>query len=378
MSQARWLHNRGVNAKIRPNVLKMIPYAPGKPIEEVQRELGLQRVVKLASNENPFGPSPKALAAVRKAAERMHIYPDGASFELKSAIAKKFGQPFARVMVGNGSDELIHLIGLIFLGGENEEMIMGDPSFSRYDPAAQIVPSKLIKVPLDRKFRHDLSAMADAVTEKTRLLFIANPNNPTGTIVRKPDVDRFLADLPRYVTVVLDEAYYEFAADQKDFPNSLEYIDRGFNVIGLRTFSKAYGLAGIRVGYGFASEDVVDAINRVREPFDVNSLAQAAAIAALDDEDHVRMTVDNNRRGLDYLNDALRAGGAEPMESFANFTFADLGRPAEPVFQALLRKGVITRAGRAVGNENCLRVSVGTPAELEVFAAAFKEVMSEG
>jgi len=366
-----------MNARIRPNVLKMIPYAPGKPIEEVQRELGLSHVVKLASNENPFGPSPKALEAVKKAAERMHIYPDGASFELKSAIASHFNQPLSRVMVGNGSDELIHLIGLIFLGGGDEEMIMGDPAFSRYDPAAHLVPIKLIKVPLDQKFTHDLTAMAAAVTENTRLLFIANPNNPTGTIVRKPDVDRFLADLPPYVTVVLDEAYYEFAADQKDFPNALEYVNEGKNVISLRTFSKAYGLAGIRVGYGFASEEIVDAVNRVREPFDVNSLAQAAAIAALDDGEHMRKTVDNNRRGLDYLTTALRDGGAEPMDSYANFIFADLRRPAEPVFEALLRKGVITRAGRAVGDENCLRVSVGTPDELEFFAKAFKEVMSE-
>ena len=279
-------------------------------------------------------------------------------------------------MVGNGSDELIHFIGLILLDGEGDEMIMGHPSFSRYDPTAQLISSRLIKVPLDSEHRHDLTAMANAVTEKTRLIWIANPNNPTGTIVRKPDLDRFMQDLPDGVVVVLDEAYFEFAAHVPDYPDAREYVLAGKNVIGLRTFSKAYGLAGIRLGYGFGPAAVIDAINRVREPFNVNCLAQIAGIAALDDEEHVRKTVENNRRGVQILAGAFEKAGAKPCESFANFVYADFGRPARPVFQALLERGVITRPGDALGNPTCLRVSVGTEEEMKIFVEELEKVVS--
>jgi len=361
---------------IRRNVLGMEPYSPGKPIDEVKRELGLDRVVKLASNENPFGPSPKAVEAVKAAAEKMHIYPDGAAFNLKQALSNKLGLPAANLMVGNGSDELIHMVGLILLGTEEDEMIMGNPSFSRYDPAAQIGPSKLIKVPLDADYRHDLPAMAKAANERTKLLWIANPNNPTGTIVRKAEVDKLLADLPEQVVVVLDEAYYEFAEGAEGFPNARDYVLEGRNVIGLRTFSKAYGLAGIRLGYGFGPEAIIDAINRVREPFNVNGLAQIAGVAALDDEAHVRKTVENNRRGLEFLAGAFERVGAKPCESFANFIYADLGRPARPVFQALLERGVITRPGDVLGNPTCLRVSVGTEEEMNIFVEELEKILS--
>jgi histidinol-phosphate aminotransferase len=361
---------------IRPNVLRMQPYSPGKPVDEVKRELGLDRVVKLASNENPFGPSPKAVAAVKKAAEKMHIYPDGSAFDLKSALSKHLGIPSASLMVGNGSDELIHMIGLILLGQEGDEMIMGDPSFSRYDPAAQLGPSRLIKVPLDGDHKHDLPAMARAATENTKLIWIANPNNPTGTIVRKPELERFLGDIPDHTVVVLDEAYFEFAAHDPGYPNSRDYVLAGRNVIGLRTFSKAYGLAGIRVGYGFGPEAIIDAINRVREPFNVNCLAQIAGIAALEDEEHVKKTVENNRRGIELLAGAFKKAGAKPCESFANYVYADFGRPARPIFQALLERGVITRPGDVLGNPNCLRVSVGTEEEMQIFIQELENVLS--
>ncbi len=362
-------------ACIRPNVLQMQPYSPGKPVEEVKRELGLERVVKIASNENPLGPSPTAVADVQESASRMHVYPDGAAHSLRTALADKFAIDRQQILVGNGSDELIHLLGLVLLG-EGDEMVMGDPSFSRYDAAAHLSVANLIKVPLDDEYRHDLPAMARAVTDRTRLLWVANPNNPTGTVVRKPEVDQFLDDLPESVVVVLDEAYYEFAADQPDFPNSLEYVKAGRpNVVGLRTFSKAYGLAGIRVGYGFAPPAVADAIERAREPFDVNSLAQVAAVAALDDDEHITKTVETNRRGLKTLAGVFAEVGARPMESFANFVFADLGRPARPVFDALLRRGVITRPGDVLGNPTCLRVSVGTDEEMDIFVKELKEVM---
>jgi len=363
-------------ARIRPNVLQMQPYSPGKPAEEVKRELGLDRVVKLASNENPLGPSPKAIAAVQEAAARMHVYPDGAAHNLRTALSEKFGLPAKQILVGNGSDELIHLLGLVLLD-EKSEMMMGDPSFSRYDAAAHLSDSKLVKIPLDANYRHDLTAMAKAVTENTRLIWVANPNNPTGTVVREDEFSKFLHDIPVDTVVVLDEAYYEFAAHLTDFPNSVDYIKAGWpNVVGLRTFSKAYGLAGIRVGYGFAPPVIADAIERAREPFDVNSLAQVAAVAALGDDEHIQATVETNRRGLACLAGVFEEVGAKPMESFANFVYADLGRPARPVFDALLRRGVITRPGDVLGNPTCLRVSVGTDEEMEIFVKELKEVMS--
>jgi histidinol-phosphate aminotransferase len=359
---------------IRPNVRLMEPYSPGKPISEVKRELGLDRVIKLASNENPFGPSPKAMAAVREAASQMHLYPDGAAYELKRAIAAKFGVSASQLIVGNGSDELIHLLGLVLLGAEKDEMVVGDPSFVRYDAAAQLAPCKLIKVPLDKTYTHDLTAMRKAVTEHTKIVFIANPNNPTGTVVKKPDLDEFLKDLPAQVVTVLDEAYYEFAADLPDFPNSVDYIREGKNVVGLRTFSKIYGLAGIRVGYGFAPEEMVDGINRAREPFDVNSLAQVAAIAALDDDEHLRRTVENNRKGVKRIADAIEAAGGKAYPTYANFVFADLGKPAAPVFHALLGKGVIVRCCDSMGQPSCLRITIGTEEENEIFAEAYRSV----
>lgn len=367
-----------MSAKIRPNVLQMEPYSPGKPISEVKRELGLDRVIKLASNENPFGPSPRAIEAVKEAALSMHIYPDGAAYELKQAIASKFSVSADQVMVGNGSDELIHLLGLLFLGGEQDELLTGDPTFSRYDAAAYLAPSKLVKVPLDEHYRFDLNTLAAAITPNTRMVWIANPNNPTGTIVRKKEFEAFLDAIPADLPVVLDEAYFEFAQHVPDYPVSLDYIRQGRNVIGLRTFSKAFGLAGIRVGFGFAPHWVIDAIDRAREPFNVNCLAQAAGIAALGDDEHVKRTLDNNRKGVEAFNEAFRKVGARPMESFANFVYADLGRPARPVFDQLLRRGVITRPGDVLGNPNCLRVSVGSEEENAIFIHEFLTIMQAG
>lgn len=359
---------------IRPNVRQMEPYLPGKPISEVQRELGLDRVIKLASNENPYGPSPKALEAIAEAAKSLHIYPDGASFALRSALAEKYGVPMERIIVGNGSDELIHLLGLVLLGEPEDELMMGDPGFSRYDASAHLAPCKLVKVPLDSEYRHDLKAMAAAITPNTKLIFIANPNNPTGTIVRRAELEAFLDQVPTSTVVVIDEAYFEFAAVNPEFPSSIDYLDRP-NVIGMRTFSKTYGLAGIRVGYGFFPAAIADGLQRAREPFDVNSLAQAAAIGALNDDEHIARTVEGNTAGLKRLSEIIRTAGAKPVESYANFILADLGQPAQPVWDALLRKGVITRAGAPLGLPNCLRISVGTPEEIEIFGEALTSTL---
>lgn len=364
-----------MSSPIRSNVLGMHAYSPGKPIDEVKRELGLTDVVKLASNENPLGPSPKAIEAVKNAAESMHLYPDASGHDLIQVIARRSGVLPGQVILGNGSDELIHLLGLVLIASPEDEVLVGEPGFVRYDATAQLAPCKLVKVPLDSKDGHDLPEMAKRLNEHTRIVFIANPNNPTGTIVRKQELEAFIADLPEQATLVLDEAYFDFAAHLPDFPNSIDYLDRG--VVGLRTLSKAYGLAGIRIGYALAPAEIVDGMNRAREPFNVNSLAQAAGIAALDDDEHLRNTLANNRKGIEIISGALRRLGAQPRESFANFVFADLGRPAKPVFEALLRKGVIVRSGHVLGRPNAIRVSIGTPAENERFVEAIEAVMKE-
>ena len=356
---------------IRPNVLEMHAYSPGKPIEEAQREYGLERVVKLASNENPLGPPPKSIAAVRAAASEMHLYPDASGHALREALSQHLDVPFDQIVMGNGSDELIHLLGLVTLGSPEDEVVVGSPSFVRYDAVAQLAPCKLVKVPLDSTFKHDLSAMARATNENTKLVFVANPNNPTGTVVRQAEWDAFLADLPAHTLVVADEAYFEFARHLSDVPDAVRDVRSGRQVVAMRTFSKTYGLAGIRIGYACCPPDVSDAIRRVREPFSVNALAQVAAIAALEDREHMAATVANNRAGIETIAAAFREHGFEPTESYANFVFADLGRPVAPLVEALLREGIIVRGLGA----QWLRVSVGTPEENALFVAAFRKVV---
>jgi histidinol-phosphate aminotransferase len=353
----------------------MHPYQPGKPISTVKRELGLDHVIKLASNENPFGPSPKALEAIREALPELHLYPDGASFDLRTALAEKFETPFNQVVVGNGSDELIGAIGLALLSSPDDEVITAEHSFPRYDAAVDLAPGKLIKAEMSPGWRYDLSAISRAVTANTKIIFIANPNNPTGTIVRKRELDAFIADLPSQTLLVLDEAYFEFAQDAGDYPDGREYVLAGKNVVALRTFSKIYGLAGLRIGYGFVPAYIADAFDRVRAPFDVNSLAQAGAIGALGDAEFLNMTLANNRSGLKLMQEAVEAAGCEVTESWTNFHFIDLKRPCMPVFQALLERGIITRPCTGYGAPNHLRVSIGTPDENETFAREFKRVM---
>jgi histidinol-phosphate aminotransferase len=362
--------------KIRANVLAMKPYVPGKPVDEVKRELGLTDVVKLASNENPFGPSPKAIEAVKRAAETMHVYPDGAAFELKNKIAAKFGVPGEKIMVGNGSDELIHLLGHLFLDSPEDEVVVGIPGFVRYHASAHLAPCKLLKIDLDADYRHDIQGIIAAVNERTKIVYLDTPNNPTGTYVPEDQVLHLIRSVPEHVVVVLDEAYYEFVAHRPDYHDGLSLVKAHPNVVVLRTMSKAHGLAGLRLGYGFASAEIVQAMDRAREPFNVNSLAMVAGIAALDDDEHVRLTVENNSRGLQAMSEVFRQFGATPCESFANFLFVDLGRPCRPIYEALLREGVIVRPGDLLGNPNCMRVSIGTPAETDRFVSAFRAVMT--
>ncbi|MGI8923516.1 MAG: histidinol-phosphate transaminase [Fimbriimonadales bacterium] len=360
-------------AKPRSHVQRLTPYIPGKPVTEVQRELCLEHVVKLASNENPLGPSPAAIAAIHEGASSAHIYPDAASFELRAALARKHQISPDLIMVGSGSDELIHYLSLIFLD-PGDEIIMGDPGFSRYSAGADLAQAKTVLVPLDENERHDLPAMAAAITDNTKLIWIANPNNPTGTIIRRREFEEFLDHLPDTVAVVLDEAYFEFAIDP-EYPNALDYIRQGRQVIGLRTFSKTYGLAGLRVGYGFASGEIVKVVDGAREPFNVTSIAQKAAVAALADEDHLQRTIRANQAGLARLTGIFESCGVKTVESFTNFVWADLGRSANQVCSELLGKGIIIRSGALFGRPTCVRVSIGSPAEIDAFQAAFRDTV---
>ncbi len=362
-----------MKSPIRPQVLTMQPYSPGKPIDEVKRELGLDHVVKLASNENPLGPSPKAVEAAKKAAEQMHIYPDAAAYSLREAFSERFQVPMDQIIFGNGSDELIHYLGLMALHGGDTELVMGDPSFVRYEASAQVSEGRLHKVPMDSEWRHDVRAMAERFNENTRLVYIANPNNPTGTLVTADEVDWLLERMPEGAILILDEAYYEFAADLPEYPDSVGLIRAGKPVVSLRTFSKAYGLAGIRVGYGFGPREIVDAINRIREPFNVNSLAQAAGIAALGDAEHMNRTVQTNREGIRRITQKVQEMGFDVVPSWANFICIDMGQPAKPIFEDLLKRGVIVRSGHVLGMPNHLRVSIGTDQEVDAFLKAFAE-----
>ena len=360
--------------QLRANVLKMTPYTPGKPIDEVKRELGLTRVVKLASNENPLGPGAKAVAAVTEAAKSMHLYPDASGYALKQAIASKFEVEDTQVMLGNGSDELIHLLGLIFLEpGDN--VVIGAPSFVRYDAAAELSDVELRRVPVDAEWKHDLAAMAAVCDTRTKLVFVANPHNPTGTVLSHAEVVSFLDSLPAGCVAVLDEAYFEYSADVSDRLDSVSLLKAGRDVVILRTFSKAYGLAGIRIGFGLASAAVVDAVNRAREPFNVNSLAQAAAVAALEDTDHLVQSVKVNLEGIRRVEHAMAQWGYSTVPSRANFICVNVRRPGQEVFQELLELGVIVRSGGPLGMPEFIRVSIGTPEEMSEFLAAFEKVM---
>ena len=346
------------------------PYTPGKPVEEVQRELGLSHAIKLASNENPLGPSRKALEAIRQTAGNLHRYPDSHCFYLTAKLASRLGVEPDQLVVGNGSDELITLATRAFVE-KGEEVVIASPTFLIYRIAAEIAGAKLRVIPL-KDFRYDLAGMRRAVTRRTKLVFIANPDNPTGTYVTRAEVEMFMQGLPQQVIVFFDEAYAELV-DAPDYPDTREYLPR-HPVIITRTFSKAYGLAGLRVGYGItASRELAQALHKVREPFNVNSLAQAAALAALEDDEHLEAIRRLLREEKPKLYQALRDLGLEAIPSAANFILFHVGPKADSVAQRLLRKGIIVRAMQAWSLPEYLRVTVGLPEENRAFIQSLRE-----
>lgn len=361
--------------EVAEHITRLVPYSPGKPIEEVKRELGISHIVKLASNENSLGPSPKAVEAMAQFAAKMHLYPDAASFDLRNALAASLGVTPDSIVTGNGSDDIIHLLGVTFLE-PGDEIVQGDPSFVRYEAAAILNNTVCHMVPLTADWVHDLDAMAARCNENTRLVFIANPNNPTGTIVGREALRRLLDSVPKRALVILDEAYYEYAADSPHYPNGVDFVREGYNVVVLRTFSKAYGLAGLRIGYGVMRPDIAHWLHRTREPFNVNYMAQFAAIAALEDTDHVTRTVTMNEAGKQEFYAAFDALGLDFAPTFANFVWVNVGKESRPVYQALLERGVITRTGDVFGAPTFLRVTIGTPEENAKFLTALREVLA--
>lgn len=347
--------------KLNSNLQDLPVYQPGRPIEEVARELGLpiEDIIKLASNENPFGPSPAALAAMEKALGQLNLYPDGNAFYLKQKLAAHHGVDPANLILGNGSNEIIEFVGHALLGPDTE-VVVSQYCFAIYPIVTRLFGGKLITVPA-RQYGHDLPAMLRAVTPRTRIMFVANPNNPTGTQAQRPELVELINDIPPHVLLVMDEAYIEFLEDVVDF---LPMIRQNLkpNLILMRTFSKIYGLAGLRIGYGIGAPEFTAALEKVRQPFNINSIAQVAATAALDDDEHVQRTRANNFAGRSYLETAFRKLSLSFVPSTANFILVKVG-DGQKVFQQLQKLGIIVRPMGGYQLPEFIRISIGTPAE---------------
>ena len=345
---------------VKPHIRDLQPYEPGKPSEELDRELGIQGSIKLASNENPLGPSPRAVAALHQALDGVHRYPDGASFALRAALSARLDIVPAQLVFGAGADEVLELLAKVLLG-PGDEAVFAWPSFAMYPIVVKGMGASCVQVPLDDEFVHDLPAMVRAVGEKTKLVFVCNPNNPTGTSVGEAEFDRFVEQLPADVVLAIDEAYVDFAR-RPDFPDALAWVRRRPGTIVLRTFSKILGLAGMRIGYGVADPELADYLQRARHPFNVNRLAEVAALAALDDGEFVARTQRNNAEGVEYLTRELTALDIEVWPTDANFLLA---RTGTNVHAGLLRAGVIVRPLAGFGMPEHVRISIGLPEENE-------------
>lgn len=351
------------------------PYEPGKPIREVERELGLSRVVKMASNENPLGPSRRALRAMRRALREVHLYPESTCFYLKRKLAEELGIGENQLIIGNGSNEILEFLARAFLS-EGDQVISSATSFLVYPIVTQACGAEYIEVPM-KDFRYDLKGILDRITDRTRLIFIANPNNPTGTYVNREEVDDFLMKVPKEVIVCFDEAYVDFV-EAKDFPYLLFHVKTERpNLIVLRTFSKSFGLAGVRVGYGMGAPGLIQYLHKVRQPFNVNSIAQAGAAAAVDDRLFLWRTKSLVARGRKYLYRRFRRYGFPCVPSQANFILFDTGLDSDQVFQAFLREGVIIRSMKAYGLPSWIRVTVGKRSENARFIRALRKIKKE-
>jgi len=353
-------------------IRRLKPYTPGKPIEELEREHGIAGSIKLASNENPIGASPKALQAIAGALQNLHRYPDANGHYLRNRLAEKLNVPVNSIVLGNGSNEIIELLVRAFLE-KGDEVIMPEPSFLMYEIMVQAGGGEPIKVGL-KELVLDLEGMVSKISSRTRMVFVNNPNNPTGTIVSRDDFEAFLQQVPPDVIVVVDEAYIEFVRD-KACPVGLNYLEGDKIVVTLRTFSKTYGLAGLRIGYGVMKQEMADLVNRVRQPFNTNLLGQIAALAALDDDAFLEETLSTVHKGLDFLYQEVEKLGLRYFPTEANFFLIDVKQDAKGVFERLLRHGVIVRSMAAYGYPEYVRVTVGLPQENQRFIDALKQVV---
>src|SRR5690606_27064375 len=359
-------------------VRDLAPYQAGKPISELQRELGIQDIIKLASNENPLGPSPEALKVLRGQLEDLALYPDGNGFGLKDALAKYHGVNPKQITLGSGSDHILELAARVFLG-PGRSAVISRYGFAIYNLVAKAACAELRIAEAHapdhptQPYGHNLDNMLAMIDDSTRMLFIANPNNPTGTWLSRAEMQRFLDAVPREVVVLVDEAYVDYV-HEPDYPDCSQWLERYPNLVVTRTFSKAYGLAGLRVGYALANPEITDLLNRVRLAFNPNLLAQSAAVAALADRDHIARTVELNDEGLSEMAAAYAELGLKFIPSVCNFYTVDFGRPAMPIFDALLKEGVIVRPVANYGMPNHLRISIGTQAENRRLVAALRKV----
>lgn len=357
----------------KPYVDKIVPYEPGRPIEEVERELGLKHVIKLASNENPLGSSPKAVKAMQAALNKVFLYPDGGSYYLKNKIFETYKIPVDQIVIGNGSNEIIELVARGFLK-EGDNVVSSETSFLVYPLIASTCGAEFRAAAM-KDFRFDLPGILKQIDSRTRIVFIANPNNPTGTYVTKKEVDDFLKQVPEHVLVCFDEAYIDFV-EAKDFPDTTKYVLAGKkNVIVLRTFSKSYGLAGLRIGVGFMTKEMCVYLDKVRQPFNVNRLAQEAACAALDDQAFLEKTKKLILAGRKYLYQELKKMNLTFVPSQANFILIDVKRDGTELFRTLMKKGIIVRAMAAYQLKNYIRVTIGTRVELKRFIKELKEIL---
>ncbi|OOZ39728.1 histidinol-phosphate transaminase [Solemya pervernicosa gill symbiont] len=361
-----------------PGVQGLRPYQPGKPIEELERELGIENIIKLASNENPLGPSPLALEAMRSAAEGVWLYPDGNGFELKQKLSQKHGVEMAQITLGNGSSDPLEFVVRVLVQ-PGDEVLYSQHAFAMYPIVTRAAGGVGIEAPA-KNWGYDLDALAARITDRTRVIFIANPNNPTGTWLDGVELEAFIKSVPERIVVVIDEAYYDYACDPatgaEGYPDAVSWLAKYPNLMVSRTFSKSYALAGLRVGYALSSPELADLMNRVRPPFNVNNLALVAASAALDDKAHLQRSVAMNAEGLKQLRGEFEAMGLDYIPSVGNFISVDVGQPGMKVYEELLREGVIVRPVANYGMPNHLRVTVGRAEENTRFIEGLKRTLA--
>lgn len=342
-------------------------YVPGKPIEEVKRELGIEEIIKLASNENPLGPSPKAIEAIVKEASGIHIYPDPAVGDLKAILAKEYDVRPSQFVFANGGEELIKLIAETFIN-EGDEILMAETTFGLYESTAKLMGGVAVKIPMKDDMGHDIDGFIDKISEKTKIIYICNPNNPTGAIVEKEELENFVSKVPENILIVIDEAYFEYAKRRNcKYPDGLEILSKRANTFVLRTFSKVAGLAGIRIGFGITSEEIVNQMSKIKGVFHVNKLAQAAAVEAVKDEDHIKNTVELNYEMIRVMEEYFDKKGFEYIPSHTNFIFVNAKKNSREVFNELLRKGIIIRPGYLWDKEDWIRISTGSQSDIARF-----------